>query len=68
MEYELNEKILVRVKSLIDWYRNAQHDPNSKVLPHPLEDRWKNWDDNRLWCSMFFAIGVPGSSRAARDY
>lgn len=66
--YLVTDEIIKRVESLLDWYREAQNDPRSKVLPHPIKGRWKKWDDNRLWCSFFFCIGVPGGSRVARDY
>lgn len=68
MSYLVDDRILRRVSELLDWYRGAQVDPDSLVLPHPVKDRWKEWDDNRLWCSFFFSIVVPGGSRVARDY
>lgn len=66
--YSVTDNILKRVQSLLEWYRKAQSDPASKVLPHPIKNRWKFWDDNRIWCSFFFSIVVPGNSRIARDY
>ena len=66
--YSINDDILKRVQSLLKWYRKAQSDPTSKVLPHPVKNRWKFWDDNRICCSFFFSIAVPGNSRVARDY
>lgn len=30
--------------------------------------RWRTWDDNRLWCSLFFTVAAKGGSVVARDY
>ncbi len=66
--FYLEDSKLYVVKDIVSWYREACNDPKSKVLPHPTKYRWKSWDNDRLWCSIFFSIGVKGGSKAARDY
>ncbi len=66
--YKLAIDKLTFVNNLLEWYNKSLSNPNSKVLPHPEYGRWKKWSDDRIWCSVFFSIGVKGGSRAARDY
>jgi len=56
------------VSDIVNWYREAHKDPSSLVLPHPEKGRWKQYDDSRLWCDLFFTVAAKGSSKAARDY
>jgi len=66
--FRLGDEQLVAVSDIVSWYREAQADPRSRVLPHPKKERWREFDEDRLWCDIFFTVAVKGGSRVARDY
>jgi len=51
----------------VEWHRR-QLECCADVLPLPEKDRWKLWDNNRLWCTFYFSIVSPGGSKNARSY
>jgi hypothetical protein len=57
-----------RVSKIVAWHKNELRNPDTLALRIPAKDTWKNWDDNRLWCSFFFSIVSPGGSTSAREY
>jgi hypothetical protein len=68
MTYNINQEIIQSTSNMVDWYRKEQENPSANVPQHPQKDIWKKWDDNRLWCSLFFSIISPGGSQVAREY
>lgn len=57
-----------RVSKIVTWYKNELLNPKTTVLRLPVKNAWQEWDDNRIWCSLFFSIVSPGASAAARKY
>ena len=68
MELIITDQIVTQVTSTVVRYRSQLTIRNSSALPLPEKDRWKKWDNNRLWCSFFFSIISPGGSKNARSY
>lgn len=68
MELIITDQIVTQVTSTVERHRNQLNNRNSNALPLPEKDRWKKWDNNRLWCSLFFSIISPGGSKNARAY
>jgi len=68
MELIINDQIIKQITSTVEWYRNQLNDRSSNALPLPEKNRWKQWNDNRLWCSFFFSIVSPGGSKNAKAY
>jgi thermostable 8-oxoguanine DNA glycosylase len=66
--HNLSDQKLKQIYDKVIWYRNASKVAKSKVLPHPEFGRWKKWDDDRVFCSIFFCIAARNNSIAARDY
>ncbi len=64
----LDDDKLYLVKSIVNWYCNACNNPSSQVLRHPEFGRWKSWDDDQLFCSIFFAVAAKKRSIEAREY
>lgn len=67
-ELVITDQILKRTASIIDWHRNELDNNTPSVLRLPEKDKWKQWDNCRLWCSLFFSISSPGGSKYAREY
>ena len=67
IEFEPSPQIINRVRNIVDWHRE-QLKCYADVLPLPERDRWKYWDNKRLWCTFYFSIVSPGGSKNARSY
>ena len=67
IEFRPSAQIINRVRNIVDWHRE-QLKCCADVLPLPERDRWKYWDNNRLWCTFYFSIVSPGGSKNARSY
>ncbi|MCK5097854.1 MAG: hypothetical protein KAR45_07100 [Desulfobacteraceae bacterium] len=68
MVFPITKEVVNRISSVINWHREALKNNNKGILQVPIKDNWKSWDDNRLWCSLFFSITSPGSSKNAHEY
>lgn len=69
MNLPVNEKVIDRVKAVLAWHRQEIKNPEPLARRIPVKDDWKTWDDNSLWCPLFFSIISPGGARGApREY
>jgi hypothetical protein len=68
MELIISDEIINRVESIVKWHGEQLKIKNTDILLLPEKDRWKKWDNNRVWCTFYFSIISPGGSKNARAY